>query len=222
MDRDADLAAIERALRFLVRTGIVDYNGHASRRTDDGFVLNSADSNRARVTTADLSYVATDGTRLSGPRPPNETPLHAAIYAARPDVKCVVHGHPNFVTLLSSARHPLAPVIPQGALVWDLPVYAFAHSISTPERGRAVAMQLGQGRGAILQGHGIVTVGADLTEACALALYAEQTAARQVQATPLGGAAPLTPEEVADYRATLNSPALFAKCEAFHLTSERD
>jgi len=222
MDRDADLAAIGRALRFLVRTGIVDYNGHASQRTADGFVLNSADSNRARVTAADLSYLRLDGTLQAGPRPPNEAPLHAAIYSARPEVNGVVHGHPDFLTLLSSARHPLAPVIPQGALVWDMPVYPFAHSISTTERGRAVALHLGQGRGAILQGHGIVTVGADLTEACALALYAEQTALRQVQAAPLGGAAPLTPDEVAEYRITLDSKALFAKCEAFHLTPERD
>jgi ribulose-5-phosphate 4-epimerase/fuculose-1-phosphate aldolase len=103
-----------------------------------------------------------------------------------------------------------------------MPVYPFAHSISTIDRGRAVALHLGQGRGAILQGHGIVTVGADLTEACALALYAEQTALRQVQAAPLGGAAPLTPDEVAEYRITLDSKALFAKCEAFHLTPERD
>lgn len=211
-----------QALRFLTRTGIVDYNGHVSHRTAQGFVLNSADSNRARLTVEDLSHVAPDGRPLNGPRPPNEVHLHAAIYAARPDVQAIVHGHPPAITLLSSVRQPLLPVMPQGALVWDLPVYPHAHSISTPARGAALAACIDGARGAILQGHGLVTLGVDLTEACALALYAEQTAARQIQAAPLGGAVPLTDDEVTEYRKTLNSHALFAKAWAFHLTPKED
>lgn len=213
---------LQQALRFLTRTGIVDYNGHASQRTAEGFVVNSADSNRARLTGDNLSHVALDGTPLDGPRPPNEVHLHAAIYAARPEVEAIVHGHPPAITLLSSARQPLRPVMPQGALVWDLPVYPHAHSISTRERGMALATCIGAARGAILQGHGLVTLGADLTEACALALYAEENAARQVQAAALGGAVPLTEDEVTEYRKALNSHALFAKAWAFHLTPKEN
>lgn len=222
MDWNAAAQQIGQALRVLVRTGIVDYNGHASFRCGGGFAINSADSNRAALTADDISLAGPDGAVIGGPRAPNEVHLHAAIYAARPDVQAVVHGHPAWLTLLSSARMPLLPVMPQGALVWDLPVYPQAHSISTPERGAALAAVVGAARGAILQGHGIVTLGADLTEACALAVYAEQTAERQVRAVPLGGAKPLTEAEITEYRKTLNSPALFAKCRAFHLTNPED
>lgn len=207
------------ALRFLTRTGLVDYNGHASIRHGDGFIINSGASNRAAPVAADLATVSLDGT-TDGPRPPNEWPLHAEIYRARPDVMAVVHGHPRWLTALSSTGAALAPVMPQAALVHDLPIYPHAHSVHSPERGAAVAAALGPARGVILAGHGLVMTGGDIIAACVLALYAEQTAERMVMAAPLGGAHPLTDAEVAEYRRILDTPGLFAKAWAFHLTME--
>ncbi|MBD3763444.1 MAG: hypothetical protein IE927_01575 [Rhodobacterales bacterium] len=69
----------------------------------------------------------------------------------------------------------------------------------------------------MLNAHGIVTLGADLVEACVLALYAEQTAERPVRAAPLGGARPLPAAEIEEYARTLNSPGLFRKCWDFML-----
>lgn len=208
------------ALRFLVRAGIVDYNGHASVRVDGGFVINTAASNRAAMVPGMLCTVALDGAVLSGDRPPNEVHLHAAIYRGRADVQAVVHGHPMWLGTLTAAGGRLAPVLPQGVLVADLPAYPHAHSISTADRGDAVSAVLDAGRGVLLPAHGIVTVGADPVEACVLALYAEQTAERQVRAAPLGGARSLPPDEIAEYARTLNSPGLFAKCWDFILDRE--
>lgn len=208
------------ALRFLVAAGVVDYNGHASRRVPAGFVVNTAASNRAAPTPAQTCTVSLDGEALEGDRPPNEAHLHAAIYRARPDVEAVVHGHPRWLCTLSAAGLPLAPVMPQAALLGELPEYRHGHSISSPERGRAVAARLGGARGAILRGHGIVMTGPDLLTACVLALYAEQTAERQVRAAPLGGARPLPPEELEEYARTLASPALLRKCWDFTLSTE--
>jgi ribulose-5-phosphate 4-epimerase/fuculose-1-phosphate aldolase len=220
MDQGTTTAVCE-ALRFLTATGVVDYNGHVSQRLPSGgFIINGAASNRAAPTQDQLSVVDADGS-YNGPRPPNEVTLHAAIYRARPDVAAVVHGHPDWLTTLSSARQPLLPVMAQGCLVHDMPVYAQAHSISTAARGDAVAALLGGGVGVILQGHGVVTVGPDLLTAAVRAFYAEQNAQRQVRAAPLGGAQPLTDDEVAEYRQTLDSPALFRKCWDFYLGPER-
>jgi L-fuculose-phosphate aldolase len=216
MDRAAQDGVLA-ALRFLVRAGIVDCNGHASLRVDGGFVVNIAASNRAAMTPGMLCTVALDGTVLSGDRPPNEVQLHAAVYRARADVRAVVHGHPAWLGTLTAAGGRLAPVLPQGVLVADLRAYPHSHSISTADRGDAVAAVLGSGRGVVLPAHGIVTVGTDIIEACVLALYAEQTAERQVRAAPLGGARPLPEEDAAEYARTLNSPGLFAKCWDFIL-----
>jgi ribulose-5-phosphate 4-epimerase/fuculose-1-phosphate aldolase len=209
-----------QALRFLVRAGVVDYNGHASARVPDGFVINSGASNRAAPTPDMLCTVTLGGDLLHGDRPPNEMHLHAAIYRARPDVQAVVHGHPVWLGTLTAAGQGLRPVLPQGVLVHDLPTYPHAHSISRADRGDAVARALGAARGVVLPSHGIVTVGADLTEAAVLTLYAEQTAERQVRAAPLGGARDLSAEDIAEYGNTLNSATLFRKCWDFVLERE--
>jgi len=221
MDKDST-ESLCTALRFLVRSGLVDYNGHASVRVPNGFVINSGASNRAAPQSSEMTQMSLDGDVLSGPRPPNECHLHAAIYQARPDVRAIVHGHPKWICTLTTAGHGLAPVMPQGALVAGLPRYEHAHSISTAARGAAVADTLGQARGALLMGHGLVMTGSDIVAACVLALYAEQTAERQVCAAPIGGARLLPDDEIAEYRKTLDSPGLFAKCWEFYLTRQGD
>ncbi len=216
MDASAAHRVVE-ALRFLARAGIVDYNGHASVRVAGGFAINTAASNRAAMTEAMVCVVDLEGAAIEGDRPPNEVHLHAAIYRGREAVAAVVHGHPKWLGTLSAAGRSLAPVLPQGVLVSDLPTYPFAHSISTRERGDAVARTLGTAAGAVLAGHGIVLAGADLVETSVLALYAEQTAERQVRAAPLGGARALSADEIEEYRRTLGRPALYAKCWDFTL-----
>lgn len=208
------------ALRFLVRARIVDYNGHASIRVPKGFVINTAASNRAAPTPDQLCAVSLDGALLDGGRPPNEAHLHAAIYRARPDVGAIAHGHPRWLCTLSAARARLIPATPQAALLGEMPVSPHGHSISSRERGEAVAALMGSASGVVLQGHGIVTAGPDLLEACVLALYAEQTAERQVLAAPLGGAQPLPADEIEEYARTLANPVLFQKCWDFTLSME--
>ena len=208
------------ALRFLVAAGVVDYNGHASRRVPGGFVVNTAASNRAAPSLDQLCRVSLEGELLEGDRPPNEAHLHAAIYRARPEAGAVVHGHPRWLCTLSSAGVALAPVLPQAALLGELPVYSPSHSISSRERGEAVAALMGSAPGAVLRSHGLVIAGPDLVTASVLALYAEQTAERQVRAAALGGARALGPEDIEEYRRTLANPALLRKCWDFTLARQ--
>lgn len=210
------------ALQFLFRTGLLDYNGHASLRTDTGFLINSGVCNTAAPSVADISHFALDGALISGPKPPNELHLHAAIYQARADVHAVVHSHPKWICTQTSAGRALEPVMPQAALVDALPCYSHAHSISTASRGADVASLMGHARGLWLMGHGIVMTGPDLQTACVTALYAEQTAERMVHAALLGGALPLTDAERSEYAKSLENPGLFAKCWDFHLTGQKE
>lgn len=211
-------AAICDAIAILVAAGILDYNGHVSlRASGGGFHINTAASNRAAMTPDQLCRVDADGTVVEGGRPPNEVHLHAAILAARPDVSVVVHGHPEWTTLFTITGTPIPTVMPQGCLVSDLPLYPQSHSINSATRGRAVAQLMGEARGTLLTAHGSVFAGADLTEAVALAIYAEQNAKRAYLARALGRAAPIGDDEAAEYRTALNKPGLFRKCWDFHL-----
>lgn len=204
------------AVTILVRAGVVDYNGHCSCRDGAGFLINSAASDRKAMTPDQVTRVGPDGA-VEGDRPPNEAALHAEIYRARPEVGAVVHGHPKWTTLFTLAGVPIPVVMPQQALLGVLPVYPESHSISTPERGRAVAALLGAGKGALLRAHGVVTCGADLVEAVALAIYGEQNAERAYMARALGPVPDLPGAARAEYAQSLAKPALYRKCWDFHL-----
>lgn len=204
-------------VHLLERYGVIDFNGHASIRLDDGRILiNSADSIRCALTPADLVTVNADGSVDEDQlRPPNELALHLAVYRARPDVKAVVHGHPEWSTLLTSAGAPYKVVFPQGAVPGNVPVFDSPRSISNTETATAVAELLGDGKAALMKAHGCVTVAEDLLEAAVLAIYLEMNAERQVRCTPLGGAYVFSDAEIEGSRKGLSKRALYEKCWGF-------
>lgn len=210
------------AIAILTAAGVMDFNGHASlRRSEGSFLINSGASDRAAMTPEQVCRVDGTGSPLDGIRPPNEVALHAAIYAARPDVQAVVHGHPKWSTLFTLTGKTIDVVMPQGCLVADLPVYPDPHSISTTERGAAVAGILGAHRGALLAGHGSVLTGQTLQEAVALAVYTEHNAERAYRARALGSPRCIPAADRDDYRQMLDKPGLYEKCWAFHLSQRR-
>lgn len=211
------------ALGFLTATGIVDYNGHVSlRHRDGGLLINTAGSNRAAISRDQICHVAANGELVSGERPPNEVHLHLAIMNARPDIQAVIHGHPKWSTLFTATGTPIEAVMPQGCLVYDIPVYDQPHSISNPRRGQSLADTLGLGPGALMKSHGCVFVGRDVIEASVKALYLEQNCERQYLARTLGRAAPFNAQLIAQYRETLNSVSLFKKCWDFTLATAKE
>jgi L-fuculose-phosphate aldolase len=206
------------AVTILVAAGAMDYNGHASARIPAaGFAINTSASNRRGMTPQQVCHVDAAGKLLSGDRPPNEVHLHAAIYAARPEVQAVVHCHPKWTTLFTATGTAIPAVMPQGCLVADLPVYPASHSISSAARGHAVAQTLGSAPGILLSSHGSIFTGADLVEAVALAIYAEQNAERAYTARVLGEARPIAKTEAEEYRTVLRKPNLYQKCWDFFL-----
>ncbi len=201
----------------LARMDIVDFNGHASVRCEDGsFLINSGDSTRSAMTPADISTLAADGTLLAGPRPPLEMHLHRELYAARADAGAIIHAHPKWSTLLTSAGVVVQPVFAQGCLVAGLPVFDDAGSIKTAERGAALARVVGEAPGALLKAHGSVLIGADLIEAFVLAVYLEQNCERQYRALQVGSPYVFSDDEVAACRRGLAKRGLFEKCWNFY------
>ncbi|WP_212524378.1 class II aldolase/adducin family protein [Actibacterium sp. MT2.3-13A] len=214
---DPQVAQICDAVTILVEAGVLDYNGHVSCRVaGGGYLINSGPSNRRAMTPRQVTHVGAGGEVLEGDRPPNEAPLHTAIYRARPDVVAVVHGHPRWSTLFTATETPLPVVMPQGSLVPDLPVYPSSHSISAPDRGAAVAGLLGRAPGILLRAHGSVLVGSGLPEAVCRAIYLEQNAERAYRGAMLGAIRPIPEGEVEEYRKTLASATLYEKCWNFH------
>ena len=182
-DKD-DLAL---CLGMLEHQGIIDFNGHASIRTEGGMLINVGSSQRSRLTAADICTIDLDGNVIEGKgKPPLEFHLHAGIYKARPEIGAIVHAHPQWSTYLTMAGHPYLPVFAQGTLVHPVPVLDTPDAINSPEMSDRLNAVLGDRPAALMKSHGAVAVGANITEAFVLIVYLEENARRQYMAAQIG------------------------------------
>ena len=212
---------LSTAIRLLERVGIIDFNGHFSVRLANGNILiNSGSSIRCSLGPDDFVIVKPDGTPVDAdaPAPPAELPLHVAVYQARSDVQAVVHGHPEWSTLLSSVGQSYQVVLPQGALPGDVPVFSSPMSVNNSRIAGAVAAKLGQGRAVLLRAHGSVVTGNDVLETTVMAIYLELNAERQVRAGQLGAPYIFSSEEIASLQTSLHKRGLFEKCWQYYVT----
>ena len=200
-------------IRMLERADIIDYNGHASIRLDDGrMLINIGSCQRSRLTTDDICTIDMDGQLVEGAgKPPLEFHLHAGIYRARPDVKAVVHAHPKWSTFLTMTGQAYEPVYAQGSLVYPVPVLDSPNSINNRAMADRLAATLGDRPAALMKSHGAVMVGATIVEAFVLANYMEENAYRQYMAMQIGKPYAFNAQELALCREKLWSEALFKR-----------
>jgi L-fuculose-phosphate aldolase len=119
---------------------------------------------KGSLTRDDIVRVRVDG-RIEGKhKPSSEFPFHKAVYAARPDLKAVLHAHPPALVAFSVAgRPPETGLLPNAKLVCgrvDFVPYALPGSQDLGER---IAASFAAGfESVILENHGTVTAGADV------------------------------------------------------------
>ena len=207
-DKD-DLAL---CLRMLEHQGIIDYNGHASIRCDAGMFINIGDAQRSRMTADDICTIDFDGNLIEGKgKPPLEFHLHAGIYKARPDVKAIVHAHPQWSTYLTMTGQDYMPVFAQGTLVHPVPVLDTPDSINSPEMSVRLVECMADRPAGLMKSHGAVTVGASITEAFVLINYLEENARRPYMAMQLVIPYAFSPAESASAYKKLWTAGLFQR-----------
>jgi L-fuculose-phosphate aldolase len=204
---------IVRCIRMLERQGIIDYNGHASVRVGEGrMLINIGSCQRSWLTADDICTIDFDGQVIAGNgKPPLEFYLHAGIYKARPDVQAVVHAHPNWSTILTTAGVPYLPVYAQGSLLHPLPVLDSPDSINNPEMAKRLTDVLGDRPAALMKAHGAVTTGKSIVDAFVLMTYIEDNAYRQYMAQQIGKPYAFSEKELALCREKLWSDTLFKR-----------
>ena len=212
---------LTNAVTILEHLGIIDFNGHFSARLPDGkLLINTGSSVRSAITPDDFVVVGSNGEfDDKAPPPPKELALHVAVYKARPDVHAVVHGHPKWSTLLSSAGLDYRVTMAQGALLGEVPTYPSPRSVNNPTIANEVAEVLGSGRATLLRAHGSVVVADDILQAAVLAIYLELNAERYVNASLLGEPYVFSDDEIAACQKGLSSRGLFEKCWNYYLAS---
>jgi L-fuculose-phosphate aldolase len=108
---------------------------------------------------------------------PREAVIYTEVFKARPDVNAIVHCHAPMCIALSLADQPVNWIHMQssrfkgGTPIFPRPIY-----ILDASEGAALARALEDASAIMIKGHGIVTVGKTIDEACMNALYMERTA----------------------------------------------
>ncbi len=148
---------------------VVAADGNVSVRDGDRVLVTPSAVPYEGLQPAGIVEVDLEGRLHSGGEASSELAIHLAIYAARPDVRAIVHAHPPHACALSVNREPLPALLDEvgPVLGGEVRVAAYAPS-GSPELAAAAVAGLGHDRHAvILANHGTVTVGADLEKAFA-------------------------------------------------------
>ena len=95
--------------RMLVRAGLIEGFGHVSARTKDGLFITNTQPLAYTVAKDILFYSFSSSAKIKIKNIPLETPMHAAIYNKRKNVKAICRGHGQYVSAwaVSSEELPL-------------------------------------------------------------------------------------------------------------------
>lgn len=140
----------------------------------------------------DIAIVTLEGEWVDGPyAPSSETPMHTAVYRARPDVGAVVHNHALFCTVMAMAVDELPPSTPPQAEFAPIRVVPFAVPGSRALAASVTAALGTDGLAVLLRNHGSLCCGRDLPAAMNAAAYVEEAAQVAYYASALGRFTPL-------------------------------
>lgn len=181
------------ACRILAMHGHSDLiYGHVSALTETPgqYWIKGSGIGLEEVTEDDLVLIDFEGNKIAGQRKRhNEFPIHSEIYRTNPEIRCVIHTHPVYSTLIASSEHRLLPLTNMSCAFYPPALNKFEESsdlIVTAEQGIAVAKLLGEHKIVLLRNHGIVVAANSIEEACVRGVLLEHSAKTQVTAASLG------------------------------------
>ncbi|XP_024155072.1 alpha-adducin isoform X3 [Oryzias melastigma] len=92
--------------------------------------------------------------------------LHSAIYAARPDVKCIVHIHTAAGAAVSAMKCGLLPISPEALSLGEVAYHDYHGILVDDEETALIQKNIGpKSKVLILRNHGLVSVGETVEEA---------------------------------------------------------
>ena len=200
---DAARDEVARVARLLRSRGLaIGTSGNVGARLADGRIaITPSTMDYDEMTADDIVIVDPDGSPSEGRhRPSSELPLHVAVFAARPDVRAIVHTHSPFATAWSATRRPLpaahyvlALLVAPGRDALRVADYA---TFGTEELARNAAAALGSDQGVLLANHGAIAVAGSLGSALGRAERVEELAMIAWRAEQIGGAVLLDADEL--------------------------
>ena len=178
MDEAAAKSAIVAAGRRLGARGLISAGeGNMSVRLDaDRILVTPSGRRKDELEATDLvavwiGHAERDARSATGLSPSSDLAIHLAVYTARPDIGAVVHAHlPASMALTLAGEIPDPTALPETALLLPRLPYVAYGEMGSAELADRIAAALSQGPdplpgAALLERHGAVAVGPDLTTA---------------------------------------------------------
>ena len=200
MSDEALIEQVAWACRILAEQGYEDLTlGHVSARGSDGRTIHIKRKGVAlgEVTPADvLAFDLDSDLSTIGGSMHLEAVLHQEVYQRRPDVACVLHGHPPYATAFSATDASFQPLSHDGVMFID-GVATFdgvPDLIVDSEQAAQVAEALGGNSAVLLRNHGVLVAGRSIAWATVTGVLLERSIQLQSIATTLGPLRPIRRE----------------------------
>lgn len=202
-DAEAVTAEVVRVARQLrARDLAIGTSGNVGARLADGRIaITPSTMDYDEMTSDDIVIVEADGSRSEGRRKPSsELRIHLEVFAARLDVRGIVHTHSPFATAWATTRrdlpavhYVLAMLVGAGRDTIRVAPYA---TFGTADLARNTVTTLGVDNAVLLANHGAVAVAGSLASALGRADRVEELAMLAWRAEQIGGATVLTAAEL--------------------------
>ena len=136
----------------------------------------------------------------NGLLPTVESPMHMAIYKARPEVNAIVHSHPLWSSsfAITGKNIPLA-LAEQALFLGGEVICAEYGTVGSEALAQNIVEALGENRNAaLMRNHGAIAIGKTLKEAFVLADFVEHGAQVAIMAKLLGEIIEIDPDNILD------------------------
>ncbi len=167
--------------------------GHITVRDpedQDHFWVNPFGLSFNLITPDDLLLVNHNGEVVEGKLPVNRAAfaIHSQIHAARPDVVAAAHAHSVYGKSFSALGKKLAPITQDACAFYEDHALFDDYSgiVNELEEGKRIATALSDNKAAILQNHGLITVGHSIDEAAWWFITMERSCQAQLLAMKTG------------------------------------
>lgn len=113
--------------------------------------------------------------------------LHAAIHAARPDIKCIIYVHTPAVVAISATKAGILPLTQESAVIGEVSVHPYLGGLHDPEEKEKIARNLGPiNKVLLLTNQGAVCCGETIEEALFNARNTVLACEAQLKLMPIG------------------------------------
>jgi len=186
--------------RRMYQKGFVASNdGNISIKIDERkMLITPAGVSKGFLSPDDIIMCDMSGEVISGKeKPSSEIKLHLEVYRKRSDIGAVVHAHPPYATGFAVAGIPLTIcILPEVVIsIGTIPLAPYG-TPSTAQLAKVVSPLLERHNAILLSNHGTLTLGEDVFSAYYVLERVEHLATVSLIARQLGGARPLSSEEL--------------------------